>query len=188
MRIILEELKNIGYTVKWKELWSKDYGTPQNRPRVWFACFRDEADADEFMFPDKESLKITVKSLLEEQVKEKYWIQKEKMDKIKNYTFAQVESRIYNINGLKHINTLLTSTDGEYITFDEINYRHFTPRECFRFMGFFNDEIKFGTLTDAKLYFMAGNGWDINIASKILKQMLLGNSNEQQFLSRWDKC
>jgi len=49
-------------------------------------------------------------------------------------------------------------------------------------MGFFNDEIKFGNLKDSKLYFLAGNGWDINTASKIFKQMFKGNHNKQKNL------
>ena len=37
---ILSELTRIGYVVKWKVLNSKRHGTPQNRERVFFACFR----------------------------------------------------------------------------------------------------------------------------------------------------
>lgn len=50
-------------------------------------------------------------------------------------------------------------------------YRKLTPRECFRLMGFLNDEIILEGLSDTKLYKLAGNGWDINLASKIIKNI-----------------
>lgn len=49
--------------------------------------------------------------------------------------------------------------------------RRFTPKECFRLQGFINDEINLNNLSDSALYKLAGNGWEINLASKVLKQM-----------------
>jgi DNA (cytosine-5)-methyltransferase 1 len=49
--------------------------------------------------------------------------------------------------------------------------RKLTPKEAFRFMGFVNDEIKIENISDSQLYKLAGNGWDINLVSKIFKQM-----------------
>ena len=54
------------------------------------------------------------------------------------------------------------------------NIRSLTPKECFRLMGFFNDEINLDGLSDSAKYRLAGNGWDINMVSKIFKN-LLGN-------------
>lgn len=80
-----------------------------------------------------------------------------------------------------YIFTLTTSKD--IVTYKEGRFRWLTPRECFRLQGFFNDEIKFGDLKDNKLYFLAGNGWDINTASKIFIQMFKGNKlNKQKVL------
>ena len=50
--------------------------------------------------------------------------------------------------------------------------RKLTPKECFRLMGFLNDEINLDGLSNTQRYKLAGNGWDINLISKILKQML----------------
>ena len=52
------------------------------------------------------------------------------------------------------------------------NIRKLTPTECFRLMGFLNDEIKLEGLSNTQKYKLAGNGWDINLVSKILKEML----------------
>jgi DNA (cytosine-5)-methyltransferase 1 len=51
--------------------------------------------------------------------------------------------------------------------------RRLTPKECFRLMGFLNDEISLEGLSSTQCYKLAGNGWDINLASKIFKQMFV---------------
>ena len=50
-------------------------------------------------------------------------------------------------------------------------WRRLTPKECFRLMGFFNDEIDLKGISDSQKYRLAGNGWDINVVSKILRRM-----------------
>jgi DNA (cytosine-5)-methyltransferase 1 len=49
--------------------------------------------------------------------------------------------------------------------------RRLTPLECFRLMGFLNDEINLDNLSDTQRYKLAGNGWDINVVSKIFKEL-----------------
>lgn len=51
------------------------------------------------------------------------------------------------------------------------NLRRLTPKECFRLMGFVDDNINTNGLSDTQLYKLAGNGWDINLVSKILKNL-----------------
>ena len=51
------------------------------------------------------------------------------------------------------------------------NIRGLTPKECFRLMGFFEDEINLEGLSESQKYDLAGNGWDINLISKIFKKM-----------------
>ena len=49
--------------------------------------------------------------------------------------------------------------------------RRLTPRECFRLMGFLDDEILFGDISDTQLYKLAGNGQDVNLVCLLFKQM-----------------
>tara|TARA_B100000945_G_C20336374_1_gene575098 strand:+ start:71 stop:1072 length:1002 start_codon:yes stop_codon:yes gene_type:complete len=49
------------------------------------------------------------------------------------------------------------------------NIRSLTPIECFRLMGFFKDEINLDGISKTGQYKLAGNGWDINLFSKIFK-------------------
>ena len=256
MQIVLNELRSIGYYVNWKLLFSKEHGTPQNRPRVWFACFRDKEDYDQFMFPEKEPLKITVKDLLEDEVDETYYLSEKQLKRLQKTTYGNMIEQDLNKpfrtitshmekdkldvpyfkiadfrydeglrprkdgncptlsatqksgNGLSGMpiifnpfnkytsgticDTIGTSVGGctgktTQLTNTNARWRRLTPRECFRLMGFFNDEIKFGDLSDSKLYFLAGNGWDINTASKIFTQMFKGNTNKQKNINEWFK-
>ena len=51
--------------------------------------------------------------------------------------------------------------------------RKLTPKECFRLMGFLNDEIKLDGLSDTQRYKLAGNGQDVNMVSLIFMEMKL---------------
>ena len=258
MKVILDELRVLGYYVKWKLLFSKEHGTPQKRPRVWFACFREKEDYDKFMFPEKEKSKITVKDLLEDEVDEKYYLNENQLKRLQETTYGNMieqdlnkpfrtltahmerdkcdvpffkiadfrydegirprkdgtcptltssqkggqglsgcpiikhqQDRVTNINEKNVFPTLVVGSHDNAQHFTKMidnknRWRRLTPRECFRLMGFFNDEIKFGNLKDSKLYFLAGNGWDINTASKIFSQMFKGNKlNKQQSLGEF---
>jgi DNA (cytosine-5)-methyltransferase 1 len=52
-----------------------------------------------------------------------------------------------------------------------LTIRKLTPTECFRLMGFLDDEIYLEGLSNSQRYKLAGNGWDINLVSKIFKEM-----------------
>jgi DNA (cytosine-5)-methyltransferase 1 len=49
--------------------------------------------------------------------------------------------------------------------------RRLTPKECFRLMGFLNDEINLEGLSDTQRYKLAGNGQDVNMVTKIFERM-----------------
>ena len=54
---------------------------------------------------------------------------------------------------------------------NENKLRRLTPKECFRLMGFFNDEINLNNLSDTQQYKLAGNGWTLRPAMDILKRL-----------------
>ena len=58
------------------------------------------------------------------------------------------------------------------------SFRKLTPKECFRLMGFVNDEINLEGLSDTQKYKLAGNGWDQNLVSLIFKQLFKGTEYE----------
>ncbi len=168
LREIVRLLKSYGYAVSYQLLKSKDYGTPQNRPRVWIACELDKSHFGFNPFPYKEQLELFVNDLLELKIEDKYFPS--------NKMIKFWESRIGEwSNIIKEISPTLTvskaTLDNNWVKDLKTNkLRYLTPRECFRLQGFFNDEIKFGDIKDTNLYKSAGNGWDINLVSKIFSK------------------
>ncbi len=55
--------------------------------------------------------------------------------------------------------------------FNNCRIRKLTPTECFRLQGFSDGEINLEGLSNTQRYKLAGNGWDVNLVSKIFKEM-----------------
>ena len=70
----LEYLEGLGYTNYWKVLNAKDYGVPQNRERVFVVSILGEHEP--YNFPDKTPLDKCIADILEDEVDEKYYINK----------------------------------------------------------------------------------------------------------------
>ena len=222
---IIRFLKKCGYAVSYKLLYSKNHGTPQNRPRVFIAA---ELGRDSFLFnpfPQKEELKLTVTDLLEKEVDKKYYLTQKQINRIIERSVKRNKPLGTRLNPTCattlttndpngnpcdsiYVNTItsgdyshqcyhnqfiihskqprtgkgsggsgpLSRDDNIAYTIDTTNsqfiikegmIRVLTPKECFRLQGFFNDEINIKGFSDSSLYFSAGNGWDINLVSKI---------------------
>ena len=58
-KVITGTLEELGYTVFYKVLNSRDYGVPQNRERIYIVAFRNLEDCDKFHYP--ESIPLTKK-------------------------------------------------------------------------------------------------------------------------------
>jgi len=65
----------------------------------------------------------------------------------------------------------LQTNDQRGVVNSDLTIRKLTPTECFRLMGFLDDGINFDGLSNTQRYKLAGNGWDINLVSKIFKNM-----------------
>ena len=74
--IVLSSLEQAGYNNYWKVLNAKDYGIPQNRERVFIISIRKDIDTGLFQFPEPFELKLRLKDLLEDEVNEKFYINK----------------------------------------------------------------------------------------------------------------
>ena len=210
---IISELRRIGYWVKWDVLNSNDYGTPQSRNRLWFACFRNWDEYKRFDWPKKEELKIELKDLLEKEVEEKYYLTKDKhwMIENKRYRFiGELDKDIPTLTGghskgwddfrivegcairtfprnkqnqerkkrlevgrKDFINCLTTVNNDSLLRINGNKVRYLTPLERIRFMGFNDGEIDFKGLPPTTIMDLTGNGWEINIANKILERMLV---------------
>jgi DNA-cytosine methyltransferase len=67
-----------------------------------------------------------------------------------------------------------TGKDWNALRFKKVTgeFRRLTPKECFRLMGFVDDNINLEGLSNTQCYKLAGNGWDVNLVSKIFKNLI----------------
>lgn len=183
------ELLKLGYKIDVRIYNTKDYGIPQNRERVFYVGMLDEL----FYTPPKKKPLLKINEILENNIDDKYYLSNEKIEKIKKdlnkkniklelsnsiiekHTFP---SRINQIFNFKYTPTLTASKAGVPLLVNN-NIRYLTPKECFRLMGFLNDEINLSNISDNQLYKLAGNGWDINLVSLIFKQIFLNKKNNR---------
>lgn len=85
---------------------------------------------------------------------------------------SRQSDRIYNLT----FSPCLTATGTDYVFWDGEKILVLTPKECFRIMGFYNDEIDISGFSDNHLHHLSGNGWDINVVSQIFKKMFYGDT------------
>lgn len=169
--IIRRELLKAGYGIVYGVLNSKDYGIPQSRERIWLVCKYGGFDFMEFMFPNKVQSSLVWQDLKDEEANYKKVKKTPSRDKMREMCM--------NITNLPFTSCITSKQDrfpnAGIIDYEDY-YRFLTPRECFRLMGFVNDEIDISMLTIAQAYDLAGNGWEINVASLIFKRLFKGPS------------
>lgn len=133
-KTVLNSLDEIGYNSYWKILKASDFGIPQERERVFIVSIRKDMDDGKFEFPQCNKNAKTIKDFLDEEVDEKFYLSKEKIEKINNSNFAQEKKRIQDMNS--NCSTLLA--------------RDYKCPKCIRIGNIYGDNIGSG---------YAGNVW-----------------------------
>lgn len=173
-KVILQTLRELGYSVNYQVLNAKDFGVPQNRERIYIVCFLETIDG--FTFPSKIVEKQKVFDILDEIVDEKYTIsdklwaghQKRKLahrekgngfgyslfDEKSEYT-STISARYYK--------------DGSEILIKQANKnpRKLTPREAARLQGF-GDKYTI-KVSDAQAYKQFGNSVAVPVIEQLAK-------------------
>lgn len=90
----IETMNVLGYNSYYQVLNAKDYGIPQNRERVYTVSIRKDIDKGNFVFPEKEELKLRLKDMLEYEVDEKYYLKDYQLENIKKSNYIQNQRRI----------------------------------------------------------------------------------------------
>lgn len=91
----IDTLSVFGYTNFWQVLNAKDFGTPQNRERVFMVSILGEAS---FEFPKPFPLTKRLRDVLEEKVPEEYYLRPEQVERI----LAHTEKHKERGNGFSH--------------------------------------------------------------------------------------
>jgi DNA (cytosine-5)-methyltransferase 1 len=184
----IETMNILGYNSYYQVLNAKDYGIPQNRKRVYTISIRKDIDKGNFIFPEKQELKIRLKDVLEDNVEEKYYLSKEVASKyvqskenntnvIGNLVMDKWQDsmkRIYDIE--KYSPAINTMQGGNLEPKIIINgrIRKLIPKECWRLMGF--DDIDFEKAakvnSNTQLYKQAGNSIVVNVLMAIFNELL----------------
>lgn len=167
---ILQYLDEAGYNNYWQVLNAKDYNIPQNRERVLIVSVRKDIDTGIFKFPEPLPLELKLKDLLEDDVEEKYYLSDKRIRLFSDMTNRNgfVRGKRFNPHTLDDSRVACTITtrpdsrpEGTFIkTSSGLKIRHLTPRECFRLMGFDDEDVDILVeqgISNAQLYKMAGN-------------------------------
>jgi DNA (cytosine-5)-methyltransferase 1 len=187
MKTVLKNLTDIGYRVKYRVLNTSVYtGIPQNRERLYFVCFKNEVDYNNFNldFDKVECKKISdFLDLTTEVDKKYYYTESSKIyDRLKEIVIEkdvvyQYRRGVVRENKSGVCPTLVASagTGGHNVPIivDDFGIRKLTPKECFLLQGL---DYNLSGLSDAVLYKLAGNAITVNIVKLIsdkLKRLLL---------------
>jgi DNA (cytosine-5)-methyltransferase 1 len=182
----LQALNDYGYTNYYQVLNAKDYGTPQNRERVFTISILN--NIKHFKFPPKQSLNLTLKEMLDNEVDHKYYLSDKivetyvpndgdntnvigtlNMDK-----WQDSMKRIYDIT--KYAPTINTFQGGylEPKVLLNTKIRKLTPKECWRLMGFSDEDFEkaANVNSNSQLYKQAGNSIVVDVLVCIFNNLL----------------
>jgi DNA (cytosine-5)-methyltransferase 1 len=194
IKVIIDNLDQLGYKVFYKLLNTSNYGLPQNRERVYFVCFRKDLNVLNFEFPKPINNHISLESILEDNTDNKYNINRQdvvitKQLDLGNNLFDEPNKknkpiqigyvnkggqgeRIYHPTG--HSITLSAygggagAKTGLYLINNKL--RKLTERECAKLQGF-PDSFKLHENRN-QCYKQFGNSVSINVLQHILKNII----------------
>jgi DNA (cytosine-5)-methyltransferase 1 len=160
-------------------LYAKDYGVPQNRPRIYIVLWKNDIDIEKFNYPEPELSKTNVGSILETNVSEGFTIS----DRLwAGHQRRRVENEKKG-NGFGYClfneNSEYTSTisrryykDGSEILIEQKgkNPRKLTPREAANLQGF-PQEFKLPD-SNTKAYQQFGNSVAVPVVKKVSEQIV----------------
>ena len=89
----INKMEDLGYKNYYQVLNGKDYGIPQNRERVFTISIRNDIEKD-FVFPEKQELKLKLKDMLENEVDEKFYLSDKQIERIQTTSYTTGQRRI----------------------------------------------------------------------------------------------
>ena len=188
-QVILQELQNEGYSVKFQVLNAMEYGNiPQNRERIYIVAFKNKEQYTNFEFPLPIKLETKLSDVIDFNTK---------IDDRYYYTEGKYKGDIYEqlVEAMKDDNQdiyqwrrkyvrknksgvvpTLTANQGEgghnvCLIKTKNGIRKMTPHECFNVQGFPKDFVLPEEMSDAKLYKQAGNSVCVSVIQRIAENI-----------------
>ncbi len=173
----LEYLEGLGYKNSWRLLNARDYGTPQNRVRVF--CVSEYKGRNPFVFPDPVPLTSFMKDMLEQNVPDSYFLSEDQVSEkpiTQDWCYC-LDSNYWKGTFLKdfltkHRRQLVTDgVDGNGL----YRVRRLTPRETWRLMGVRDADIDKASCINANtaLYKQSGNSIVVSVLEAIFTQLFI---------------
>ncbi len=188
----LKRLEELGYESQYYVINAANYGSSQNRERVFAISIRKDHKAKTgFVFPSfdyEESNKKAIKDIKLEssQAMDDKWNQYPlskpskitknniKKYKLENYCNFQSESYVYDINYSGPTLTASGAMSRIKLFFANNQIREIIPKECFRYMGFETKDWKkvndTGLVTSTKQIYLCGNSISVEVLEAIFKE------------------
>ena len=183
---IIHELESLGYICFHHVFNSADYGVPQRRNRCYIVAFLGEFfNTPDFIFPEKQPLKVTTQDLLDKEVDEKYFLSKKIYPTImgngtKNYIVNPTIDLPISKTLTATMAKMHRASQDNYVT-DEINFkkcnnkekvslRKLTPNECRKLQGFPNDWVQ--VVSDCQAYKQFGNAVTVNVSYALANKIM----------------
>ena len=182
----LEWLEEQGYTNYWQVLNAKDYGVPQNRERVFVVSILGEHEPYEF--PEATQLDKTMTSILESEVDEKFYLTDRNLATLTKENTGKYPRKKRFLDNIAIGNNIARTITTRQRMAPEDNYvitnpmgdtarekrlRQITPLECWRLMGFSDEDFykAESVNSNTQLYKQAGNSIVVDVLEGIFKQL-----------------
>ena len=91
---VINSLKRAGYNSYYRVLNATDYGTPQNRERIFIVSIRKDVDTMAFKFPKKIPLTTCMRDFLEDEVDESFYLSERMIKYIDNKKLKEHNFRV----------------------------------------------------------------------------------------------
>ncbi len=175
LNVIIETLKSLGYSVKFKVLNALDFGLPQKRERIWIVGSLEGLEY--FNFPSGHSTYKSLDEILEKDIPESYYASnyiKEKRKtltqhkKISNETTIWHENKSGNISAYPYSCALRAGASYNYLLVN--GERRLLPRVMLRLQGF-PESFKI-SVSDGQIRKQAGNSLPVNVAESVIYSLL----------------
>lgn len=207
-----EAMSELGYVNIWKILNPKNFGTPQNRERLFFVSIRKDLDASKFHMPQETFQKCDMFDYLDRNVDKKYIVTDQVMTGYANkksifkkrwlikkpgdcaYCLTAKSGRAVITNNYifndwdTYSNPPCELNDIDYMAANHVPVRALTPHEYWRLQDIpdkYFDKVKDNS-TDAQLYMRAGNGINVKVIYLIFKNLYMAYPelfNDMKYLS-----
>jgi len=174
----VEYLDTLGYKTFWKVIDSKYHGVAQTRPRVFAVSI---LDGGEFEFPKDSEDMVMTRSIIESDVPESFYTHKEYICVDKGKVVAEFIKGSFEqgkrIHGLDRVFQCLGALERgtNNILLDTYRVRKLTSKECWRLMGFSDEDHDKASevCSNNQLVRLAGNSIVVNVLEGIFRSLYI---------------